>query len=114
MSKAKPCKNCPFLKQSAKGYLGESSFNPERFLSSFEISPIPCHKKVDWDNPKKKDSADTQAWNNPCIGSLDFMKNTFKSPRDNKYRNLVNKQGSKSELVFDSRQDFIIYHSKYT
>ncbi len=105
--KGKQCKECPFRKSSLAGYLGEASYNPHEFLSTTENDPIPCHMAVDWE---KEDGIDKQ-YKTPCIGSLKFLKNTMRIPRNPEYAKLL-KGITKDETVFEKKADFINHHSK--
>lgn len=104
----KQCNECPFKKDSAPGYLGEASYNPELFLQSMTNQPIPCHKAVkDWNDDQE---INEKAWSKPCIGSLKFLRNTATLPKDNQYVELRNSV-EKDSGCFGTRQDFINHHS---
>ena len=74
-----PCKECPFRRASAPGWLGAST--PEGFLSSTLAEfHMPCHMAIDYEDP---DWEEEQLPDAPlCAGSLIFLKNTCKVPRD--------------------------------
>lgn len=105
-----PCSECPFKKTLWKGYLGESSYDPETFLASIEASPIPCHSVVDWENDEQEVIED-KCWSNPCTGSLQYMKNQGKIPRDREYAKLLNTV-DKNPNVFNWRHEFIKHHGQ--
>lgn len=104
------CKECPFRKDSIKGYLGEASYDPETFLEQLEFrQPIPCHMTVNWQsdnfvNEMRKAPA--------CIGALQFMNNSCKLSRFKKIMDLQDKAG-KNNKIFMWSADFIKYHKKY-
>lgn len=100
----KPCKECPFRKQSAPGYLGAASWQPELFLSQIEHRPMSCHMSVDWE-------AGEEDSDHVCVGSLQFLKNSCKLPRDKDYAEIV-RASERSEDIFQNRQQFINHHSK--
>jgi hypothetical protein len=103
-----PCKECPFRKKSFPGYLGEASGDPQRFLLTLETKPIPCHMQVDWEGTDAE-YADALAWTKPCLGSLQFLKNTCKLPWDKKYAAMRN-EAERNPEVFEIRTDFIKHH----
>ncbi len=88
VTNAKPCKKacreCPFRRASAAGWLGAASFEDDpgsAFLDqhwNYEV-PLPCHMQVNW----SADDADKQALEKPlCFGFLTMMKNGCKMPHD--------------------------------
>lgn len=105
----KPCHECPFRKEALPGWLGGASHNPQVFLSTIEQAPIPCHLTVDWDALDEA-YASMVAYVNPCIGSLQFMRNTAKLPWDKVYATMRNSVERNPE-VFEIRQDFIDHHT---
>lgn len=106
--KKHPCKECPYLKNSAKGYLGELSYQPELFLQQLDLPKVhPCHKSVDWE----KD--DTCEGPNPpiCAGALQFMNNSCKSHRNPIIQKFQREIG-KNEEVMSFNHNFIEHHKK--
>jgi hypothetical protein len=106
----KPCKECPFRRDSMKGYLGNASYQPEDFLSTIEHAPIPCHMTVDWEEDDEETIKD-KSWSTPCRGSLRFLNNSLKLPRDPEYANLT-RISCKDKNVFQWKHEFIKHHSK--
>lgn len=104
-----PCNKCPFKKDSFPGYLGTMSGNPIGFLNHTEQHPMPCHMQVKDEEWKDKNLLFVKAWKTPCIGLLQFMKNTGKLPRHPYYASMVG-QVVGSIKVFATRQEFIKYH----
>lgn len=104
----KPCKECPYRKDSMPGYLGESSYNPNEFLSQLELPNLhPCHMQVDWDSEENNiDKADV------CAGAMQFCKNTMKMLRNPSLEKIRQKMTVDSSIVFDRRYEFINYHSE--
>lgn len=85
----KPCKDCPFRKDSLKGWLGK-----ERMTQILEADSFVCHKKTDLQ----------------CAGHMLINGNA------NGFVRLANHMGievqlSGEELVFDSQQDCIEHHA---
>jgi hypothetical protein len=106
-----PCNQCPFRRNSLPGYLGEASYNPEEFLQTIEHSPIPCHRLVDWSADDSQIQAELMKFEHPCIGALQFLKNSCKLPHDSKYIELRNSM-EQNENVFQFRHEFINHHNK--
>lgn len=102
------CKECPFKIDSLAGYLGDASYQPELFLATIEDQPIPCHMAIDWE---KEDGLDKN-YSNPCIGSLKYLKNTMKLPRDRQYSNLRNLIKETDPTIFKRKLDFINHHKE--
>jgi hypothetical protein len=103
-----PCKQCPFRKASAPGYLGSASYEPKSFLATIEHQPIPCHMEVDWEREDPED----KNYSNPCNGSLRFLKNSCKLPYDKEYVKLRNLIKEKDPNIFSFPSEFINHHSK--
>ncbi len=98
----KICKECPYKRTSAPGYLGEVSYNPEEFLKQ---DYHPCHLSIDWDN---KDYSKSRI----CQGSLQFMKNTCKLPINEDIRKQLKEITVNSSEIFGRRLEFIEHHSE--
>jgi hypothetical protein len=74
-----PCAECPWLKRSQAGWLGDDT--PLHFYrnSITAEAPMPCHTQIDYDDPDWKQ---TQLPNvDLCAGGLIHFKNQFKMPR---------------------------------
>lgn len=99
-----PCKECPYKKDSLPGYLGESSYDPERFLQQLEGQVHPCHLTVDWENNNHDKSQ-------VCIGALQFMNNSCMMSR-NKDVVALQKEVGKNENVLSFKHNFIKHHGK--
>lgn len=80
-----PCNQCPFKKDSLKGYLGAST--PVEFLEQAESDIVmPCHLHIDYEDVN--------------------LRNRCKSPRNN-----VIQKGDSNKEVFDAAQEFYNHHS---
>ncbi|MEY8200093.1 MAG: hypothetical protein RPS47_12685 [Colwellia sp.] len=85
----KPCKDCPFKKNSLKGWLGKS-----RMSEIIEANSFVCHKNTDLQ----------------CAGHMLINGN------DNGFVRLAGRMGisldlSGREMVFDSKNDCISHHA---
>ena len=78
-----PCKECPFRKDSMKGWLAD--YTPMQ-LHSFVMSesPFPCHM-THQEEVSFKDAAELPL----CNGALSYMRKNAKSPRDPELNKLV-------------------------
>ena len=106
-----PCTECPFRRKSAPGYLGEVSHNPIAFLQTIEFNPIPCHKVVDWEAPDAQEKAEEESYRHPCIGSLQFLKNSCKLPKGKHYAAMRDAM-EQNPNVFQFTHEFINHHSE--
>jgi len=109
-----PCKQCPFKKNSAPGWLGAYSISDiKNAILNEEV--FPCHPTVNYED---HDFIKNQIMNPDskvqfCAGFAILSKRLCKLPRDkdmsNYWRNVINKD---SQYVFDSFKDFEDYHTK--
>ena len=110
-----PCKECPFRKTSAPGWLGPNTGSPEKFVDSTEYNILHCHMKVD--NEKFKGKALERAIiENPCVGAIQFLNNSLKLPRGARepgpYQEIMAGPASKKNPdVFQWRHEFVQHHS---
>lgn len=102
----KPCNDCPFRRNAAKGWLGEAS--PRQFLlSTLHEEHMPCHMDIDYSD---KDWPETQEPDASfCAGALIFLNNQFKLPRDRELADAC-REVSRSDDVFARPQEFFEYH----
>lgn len=99
-----PCKQCPWRKDSAPGWLGSSS--PLEFLQQSEAElRMPCHLHVDYES---EDWQTKQASAPQCVGRAVHFKNRFKTPRNTE----LIKADAVYDSVFTNPQDFIDHHSR--
>lgn len=112
--KKNPCKECPFRKTSAPGWLGDLSGQPQVFIDALDHTIIPCHMRVYWDE-EAKDTLIVSGEDNPCIGALSFCENSLKYPRaargkGTRYYDLMEK-AVKNPDVFQWSNEFVKHHS---
>lgn len=101
-----PCSKCPFLRGSSPGWLGAST--PNEFLDSTNSEiDMPCHSTIDYEDPNWEESLKVAS---TCAGSLIFMKNTCKMPRDEELA--VKVQGVERDIknVFYWAHEFLEHH----
>jgi hypothetical protein len=105
----KPCNACPWRRESAAGWLGAS--NPEEFIEqTLAELEMPCHCAVDYDDPAWEKN---QIPNAPlCAGSLVFMRNVCKIPRNHEHAEAVKSVEADRDNVFARPDEFIAHHSK--
>lgn len=100
------CKECPFVRTSLPGYLGETT--PEEFTNTAKsgMVPMPCHMAVDYDN-------DEEDWQEQlgsvpqCSGHAIFLSNICNLPRD---PTSVFRLPANHALVFSTANEFFLYH----
>ena len=104
---AKPCKDCPFRKDSMRGWLGAYD-SAERFITVHyrQDTPNACHMLVDYNEDDWKDQLPTAT---SCAGQQVMYLNGFKQPRD--WR-LDPEMEEDREGVFTTPAEFVEYHSK--
>lgn len=79
----KPCKEFPFRRRSAPGYLGAASYQPEDFLAPHWYGQVhlPCHMTVDW--RKTGDDREAAIESAPaCDGFARMCANSCKMPHN--------------------------------
>ena len=104
----KPCKNCPYLRSSAKGYLGSFSGNPEGFLNGyFAHDKHPCHKQVNYENGKTEENINHAP---SCAGFAIMCKNMSKLPYNKETSNLIKLVNIDICNVFGHTNEFIKHH----
>ena len=103
-NKDKPCRQCPFRRDSQPGYLGDS--NSDEFLeTTLADHHMPCHMTIDYTDEDWKDQlANAEG----CAGAGIFYANLSKLPRDRKRR----RYEKDKEMVFASIQEFAQHHRK--
>ncbi len=103
----KPCNECPFRKDSLRGWLAD--YTPEG-LHNLVVSEIsfPCHMASQSDSNIELESADLYP---PCMGAISYAKKAGKLPRRQdlmERMKLVNPSDMENIL---SPQEFIKHHS---
>lgn len=114
---AKPCKKacreCPFRKESAAGWLGSASMDDDpgsSFLDPHWIGemPLPCHMQVQW----TADDAQEQTREKPlCVGFLTMMANSGKLPRDPAFAQHVVAMKKDKDEFFTFPHEFKQHHN---
>lgn len=100
----RPCKVCPWRKDSANGWLGAAT--PVEFLQTSEAEHrMPCHNMLNYDQDDWQEQAKTSP---QCAGRAVHFANRCKKPRSPE---LLTAEPDR-ELVFSSPQDFIDHHSR--
>lgn len=103
--KKKPCKACPFLKTSPRGYLGGHTV--EEFMTRWRSEQImECHTTVDYESDVHYlDQILTGDHVHSCAGASIMMTNDCKLPRRRDYPKLPG-----SDKVFRNPAEFTEYH----
>jgi hypothetical protein len=103
------CGDCPFRRASAPGWLGESSYDPWDFLSSFDHgeAPLPCHKKVNWESDRAMELAEIAPL---CRGALIMMRNEGNIPNDPEMATAVRSVEPDHDVIFSDHGEFIKHH----
>lgn len=98
----KPCRECPWRREGAPGWLGNHT--PENFVAMSEAEQrMPCHTAVDYDAPDWEEQA---AKAPQCAGRAIHLGNRCKRPRDKRILVLP----ADHEAVFSTAAEFIAYH----
>ena len=107
LGRTTPCAECPWLRRSFPGYLGDSE-PVEFFRSSVTLeSHMPCHMSIDYGD---SDWLLTQLpVADYCAGNLIFYNNNLKAPCDPVLARLVRQVG-KSRHVFSWHTEFLAHH----
>ena len=101
----KPCRECPFRRKSAPGYLGNDT--ADHFLAlTMRDHEMPCHISVDYE---RKDWRNTIGSAQHCAGAATFFANIGKLSRDQ-----GRAQRPKSTAVFTTPMEFLKYHGGTT
>lgn len=97
----KPCKNCPFRKDSQKGWLGK-----ERAEEISKAETFVCHKTVDYTEENNQDNR------LQCAGFM-IMKKEESLFYTLAKRLKIKLELTGEELIFKSKKEFIKHHSKH-
>lgn len=92
----KPCSNCPFRKDTLKGWLGE-----DRMTEILNQSSFVCHKTLDKGDKNRRQ----------CAGHMLLME------QDNEFVELANRMNidlglNGRELIFDTKEECIKHHKQ--
>jgi len=106
----KPCAECPFRRESAPGYLGEASYDPQGFIGPHWYAgvPLPCHMTVDNESRVPVLSQDFKL----CAGFLIMAKNSAKIPEHPEVRIARDEMEPDRVAVFWHIGEFIEHHSR--
>lgn len=110
-----PCNDCPYRRDSARGWLGAET-DPEVFvsaaLSDFMANPAdigyPCHLAIDYSDPDWKTTQLPDA--DLCAGALIMAANNYKLPRQPERAEAV-RAVKQSPAVFRYADEFIAHHT---
>jgi len=109
----KPCSECAFKKDSAKGYMGGNPI--ELYFSFFDADmPVPCHMKSEANDEGVLENKG----NTPCIGHLMAQVKSCKLPHSQESQGLIaqlraqpNFEALKSAAL--AKWEFIPHHQKH-
>lgn len=104
----KVCRECPFRRASAPGYLGEASYDPHGFIAPHYHGDVrlPCHMAINWETGKNIDDAPI------CRGFAIFMKNNVKYADNPEVRKAMEEVKVDRESIFGWFNEFITHHTK--
>ena len=97
-----PCKECPWKKDSLKGFLG--GWTPESYADAVAMNEIPCCHLVDH-GPQDNKSAF-------CVGALATASNSCIQPHKTPGAIEAKKKIGKREDCFQWVRDFYEYHAE--
>jgi len=106
----KPCKQCPFRRTSARGWLGP--WSPTDLLLSLKSTPFPCHLTIKEDN-QSVDDPSLQG----CAGAAIFLNQKIERSRCQEtaqHQDLCKDDPVSKEAapgVFNWSQEFIDHHT---
>jgi len=103
--KRRPCKNCPFKKNTMKGWLGK-----DRMTEILQANTFVCHKTVDYEK------TDDDGRDLPDPNRLQCAGHMLIKGLENEFVRTANNLGIELDLngkdeVFSSKEDCINHHS---
>lgn len=99
----KPCRACPWRKDSPRGWLGDAA--PIEFLETAEAEVrMPCHLHVDYEREDWRDAAEIAP---QCAGRAVYFANRCKKPINPA---LIQLAPDRDE-IFGNPQDFLDHHT---
>ncbi|UTC29720.1 hypothetical protein BAJUN_00900 [Bajunvirus bajun] len=105
----KPCKVCPWRRESAPGWLGSST--PEEFLAQAKMElHMPCHAAIDYEREDWRAQAEAGPH---CAGSLIFLANHCILPRDPVLAAKRAQVETDRETVFAHSAQFLAHHQQF-
>jgi hypothetical protein len=104
----KMCAECPFRKDSAKGWLGPWDDSDEIINQSQNESGLACHMRIEHEENGEVSYDDTHV----CVGSMAYANATCKVYRAPTLREAQKKvaQTVKDEEILSNREDFSKHH----
>lgn len=108
----KPCRECPFRREAAPGYLGAATFEPDPPNSFLDqhwngFTHLPCHMQVNWE----QDDSQREAQEKPtCTGYAIMCKNSAKLPMNPIDAEVVRDTEPDHDNVFSNRQEWDEHH----
>lgn len=97
----KPCRTCPFRRDCTPGHLGGSPV--QTFIGqAFGAFWIPCHERIDYDNPDWRRQFDTPQ----CAGVAIYRSNAHPGARPADLLSLP----ADETLVFATPDEFMAHH----
>src|SRR4051812_28841423 len=104
----RPCRECPFLRDSNPGWLGSST--AKEFIDGVDRQgAMPCHMTVDYSDPFWPHTIETDAVSY-CAGAAIYLNNTLSAPRDEEWGAVVKRLGSDRVKVFAWTDEFLAHH----
>jgi len=104
-----PCRECPFRKDSAPGWLG--SYTPQEVMEVVvNDGPFLCHSRVDYDDDDWDDE-DALAVHEECAGSMIFARRLCKLSRDRE-KSRGQMQVDKDFPILFPAAEFIQHHER--
>jgi hypothetical protein len=101
-----PCKECPWRKNSAPGWLGAST--PEQFIAQAEAGiKMPCHCAVNYERADWKEQSETAP---RCAGHAIYLRNRCKMPIEPGLAAFV-RTVEPSPAVFTRPEQFLSHHN---
>lgn len=97
-----PCKECPFRRDSARGWLGGYD-GPEHFLAVHYHAEErnPCHLSIDYET-------DRETWDpEACVGQVVMFKNSYKLPRGWEMPEAIS---ADADACFRWSHEFVAHH----
>lgn len=107
----KPCAECPFSKQSMRGWLGDYTVDDLLMLYRFDV-PFPCHMTMKTATGISADAVTDAIQSGKmqlCRGYVEMMKKCYKMPRREWLAEIV----KNAETTVDSMttQEFLEHHT---
>lgn len=104
----KPCKECPFRRNSVPGWLGP--WDPDELLLVIGRAAFPCHMTVKPGHNHDEDQPGLES----CAGMAIFLNNKIERSRnsDNAYHQGLLRGSSHAGNVFRTSSEFLDHHKE--